>query len=340
MPTKSMEEWMRLISEQNAFNPAKIWIESKPWDGVDRFEELAQTVRVPDDQFHIWRVFLKKWLISGVAALYDDNFSARGVLTFTGEQGIGKTSWFRNLVPRNEGMFLEGLHLDPGNKDSKIAATSYWIVELGELESTFGKDLARLKSFITAEFDDIRVPYAKEADRTKRASIYGASVNDKNFLVDKTGNSRWWVTETLEILYNHSVDMQQVWAQAAVLFSQGESYHLDQMEEKELRRVNAQYEAVDPIKEELLDAFEFGPVDSPDYQGSDNWDDRWTNTEILKYLDFPSDRSAAAKRLGQILRQLCINQVSYRVDDRGKSHRGRYYKMPPRSGQELTQNKP
>ena len=49
-------------------------------------------------------------------------------------------------------------HLDTGNKDSQITAICHWIVEIGELDSSFRKDIARLKGFITSDRDKVRKP--------------------------------------------------------------------------------------------------------------------------------------------------------------------------------------
>lgn len=38
--------------------------------------------------------------------------------------------------------------LDPGNKDSILGAIVHWLVEICELDSSFKKDVARLKGFL------------------------------------------------------------------------------------------------------------------------------------------------------------------------------------------------
>lgn len=49
-----------------------------------------------------------------------------------------------------------GQHLDSRDKDTYRRAVSAWIVEFGEIETTFRSDLERLKAFITAEIDEYR----------------------------------------------------------------------------------------------------------------------------------------------------------------------------------------
>lgn len=138
----------------------------------------------------------------------------KGVLIFQGEQSIGKTSWFKKLLPNpvNE-YFLEGATLAPTNKDSISRVTSHGIVELGEADSTMKKDIAALKAFLTSNKDVFRPPYGRVDNKLPRHTVFCASVNDNEYLVDPTGNSRFWTIPVLSLDYKHEIDMQQFWAQ-------------------------------------------------------------------------------------------------------------------------------
>jgi putative DNA primase/helicase len=108
--------------------------------------------------------------------------------------------------------------MDPSNKDSVIEATSSFIVELGELDATTRKaDVAMLKSFLTRDVDEYRAPYGRKREAYPRRTIYGATVNPSEFLVDQTGNRRFWLMPCASIVQDAEVDMQQVWAEACVL---------------------------------------------------------------------------------------------------------------------------
>ncbi|RUM53253.1 MAG: virulence-associated E family protein, partial [Methylococcus sp.] len=65
------------------------------------------------------------------------------------------------LVPKNFRRYVKtGHHLSLGNKDTEIKAISYWITELGELDSTFKQsDISKLKAFTRKTDDVIRLPY-------------------------------------------------------------------------------------------------------------------------------------------------------------------------------------
>ena len=218
MSGSSIPELVMAIADQNQFNPAADFIRSKPWDGVDRVPTICETIMAQDDFSDEFKVKLMyRWLLSVVAAaLVISGFKARGVLTLQGSQSKGKSSWICSLVPDEmlRAMLVKGeFHLDGGNKDSVLTAISHWIVEIGELDSSFKKDIARLKGFLTADRDKIRVPYGRTACEYPRRTVFAATVNDSNFLVDATGNSRWWTIPVKDINYKHGIDMQQVFAQ-------------------------------------------------------------------------------------------------------------------------------
>lgn len=153
------------IGDENPYNPVADWIKSKPWDGEDRLPAFYATITT-EDAFPVGlkQTLMFRWILSAAAAaLVPTGFHTRGVLTLQGPQGMGKTTWGRSLVPdsplREEVVKLDH-HLD-GGKDSQIGAITHWIVEIGELDSSFRKDVARLKGFLTNDRDKLRRPYDK-----------------------------------------------------------------------------------------------------------------------------------------------------------------------------------
>ncbi|MFM9993190.1 MAG: VapE domain-containing protein, partial [Burkholderiaceae bacterium] len=142
MTTGQVPALVEAIADRNIYNPVATWIYSKPWDGVDRLPALFETLKEREGfSSQLKRILTYKWLLSAVAAaITPDGFKARGVLTFQGPQGIGKTSWVMSLV--NDKLLCEMVikvdHLlDPHNKDSILGAITHWIVEIGELDSSF-----------------------------------------------------------------------------------------------------------------------------------------------------------------------------------------------------------
>jgi putative DNA primase/helicase len=274
------------------------WIESASWDGKDRFGDLAETLQTrPGYDRDLLRIMLRRWMVSAVAAAaMPEGFRGRGVLVLQGPQSIGKTAWFMSLVPNEMRDLLKvDAVLDPGNKDTIISAMSHWLVELGELDATFRKaDIARLKGILTADYDMFRRPYARAEERYPRRTVFFASVNDAEFLVDDTGNSRWWTVPVIDVDFGHSIDMQQVWAQALALFRRGERWWLDRDEEARLEAANDSHRKIDPIEDLILSKYDVTATPTR----------RLSATEILVEIGFDRPTNAQAQKAGSALRRL------------------------------------
>lgn len=295
--------YVEAIGDRNAYNPVKDWIMSVPWDGIDRMEEFCGTV-VARDGFaaSLKNTLIQKWMLSLVAAaLSDQGFHARGVLTLQGGQGIGKTTWGMKLVSdvtmRDEFVKL-GHHLDGSNKDSVLAAITHWIVEIGELDSSFRKDVARLKSFLTSNSDKVRRPYAKAESEYGRRTVFFATVNQQNFLVDETGNSRFWTIPVESLDYRHSIDMQQIYAQLAVDYARGGQWWLSVEEEALLSESNLRHRSVNSIRDIVLDAIDRSLVDDPT-------NEYLTAGELLSRLGVAVPNNSQSRDCGAVLREIC-----------------------------------
>lgn len=296
MPVCSLDELLDVISFENPYHPIRDFILSKPWDGVSRLQDFMDCLDTNNKEFD--QLLIKTWLISVVAAAFsEEGFASQGVLVFTGEQFVGKTSWFNSLFPSHFHAVLEGIILDPGNKDHVITCASFLIGELGELDGTFRKsDIAKLKSFITKSSDRLRAPFARKDEVYARRTIFGASVNSPNFLIDQTGNRRWW-TVSVNAINSETIDRQQLWAEIHSLFLAGHKPTLDRATVMQLSESNKKHEMVDPLLEGILDLFDW----SEGWQKSNTQD--LSSTAVLRMLNVKPN-AVECTRIGQILRKL------------------------------------
>jgi len=255
-----------------------------------------------------------------VAAVYKPHgFTSHGVLVFTGEQGQGKTSWVKSLVPIELGAVLEGASIDPSNKDTVINAVSHWLVELGELDATFRKaDIARLKSFITLAADKLRRPYDRIESEYQRRTVFFASVNEPRYLVDDTGNRRWWTVLVLSVNYQHGLDMQQVWAELLTHYNAGAQHWLTADEHQQLNELNEAHEQVDPVEEMILRRFDWSNTRATSYVNM-------TATDVLLACGYDKPNKGQATHTSKVLRKLTgAEPVRYGS--------GRFFKVPPKLG--------
>jgi len=293
-PTDKLGDFITYLSDKNPYNPVAQWIDSKPWDGVSRLAAMFATVTARDEWTDpsigkLKDTLIKRWMISAIAAAYRPNgVSAAGVLVFQGAQYLGKTKWFKTLVPADLGLLQDGMLLRPDDKDSVKQTCSYWLVELGELDSTFRKaDVAALKAFITKDNDVLRRAYARRESKFARRTVFFGSVNPREFLHDQTGNRRYWTIECEALDHSHTLDMQQVWAEVKALWDAGEGHYLLPDEMDALNKHNEGFMALDPVEERIRSGLDW---DAPDA----TW--RWAQaTEILmdSGMDRPTTRDAA-----------------------------------------------
>ena len=303
LPIGQVASYVEALADKNMYNPVADWITSKPWDGVDRLPYIYDTVTASDDfPKHFKTILLYRWLLSTVAAaLKPSGFKARGVLTFQGPQGIGKTSWLMSLV--NDLLLREMVvkvdhHLDGGNKDSVLGAVCHWLVEIGELDSSFKKDISRLKGVLTSDYDKVRRPYARTESEYPRRTVFFASVNQHDFLVDNTGNSRWWTIPVTKINYQHSIDMQQLFAQLALDFHNGKEWWLNQHEEALLNFQNKDHRSMSVIRERLLEKIDLELI------GKDG-NPAMSAIGVLIDLGYDKPTNPQCKEAAAILREMC-----------------------------------
>ena len=301
MATGQIPGYVEVIGDRNQYNPIADWIMSKPHDEVDRLPSIYETLTEREGFPNEFKeIVIYRWLLSAVAAvLKPRGFNARGVLTLQGPQGIGKTSWIKALISLpilREVCIKLDHHLDAGNKDSIITAISHWIVEIGELDSSFKKDIARLKGFLTSDHDKVRRPYGRTNSEYPRRTVFCATVNDNNFLVDATGNSRWWTIPVVRINYEHGIDMQQLFAKLAIDFEKGEQWWLTSEEEKLLESLNHNHRTISVIQERVLDAIDL------DRAGDENLP-AMTPTQLLQEIGINNPTNSQAKECAALLRE-------------------------------------
>lgn len=316
-------EYVSHIAGQNPYNPAAEWILSKPWDERSRLQEFYNTITAVNEEEtsvgDLKETLIKRWMISAVGAVFEpEGISAHGVLVLQGEQYLGKTQWFKSLVPKEFKLIADGKLLDPKDKDSVFQAVTKWIVELGELDATFKKtDVAQLKSFLTKDQDILRRPYARTESEFARRTVFFGSVNPEDYLSDPTGNRRFWTIACSAINHTHRLDMQQIWAEFHSLYAAGEGWYLTHGEMMHLNTHNRAFEAVNAVEELITQKLAW---DDPQTL----WKPR-TATEIALAIGL---REPNEKHLKQVARAIREKTGQTRSRDNGRY----VYKVPAMRG--------
>ena len=240
------------LANENAVNPVRDMINATRWDGRDHVGELFAQVTLEDDEdAGVCEMLFRRWMRGAIACGTGHTLGFENAIVWVDELGgAGKTRFFRTLCPPD--LRIDGVMLDPADKDSVKNVASYWLVELGELDGTFNKaDVQALKAFMSKQRDDVRLPYARTYSKFPRTTAFMATVNQINFLVDDTGNRRFWPIRVTHVNHDHRVDMAQAWAQAYAEVMSGQTWHLTPEENRHCAARNSEFKAISRVDELL-----------------------------------------------------------------------------------------
>lgn len=301
--------YIRVIAEGHSYHPVLELLAKTEWDGTSRFSDFFELLHINDDdpQHQFSQKLIKKWMRQSIALLHNgengETFGGEGVLTLSGAQGIGKTTLLRCMAI-DRAFFREGQRLDDRDKDTARRCITTWIAELGELDCTLKSDLGYLKAFITADIDSYRLPYGRADITMPRRASLAASVNGDTFLVDPTGNRRFWTVELEEIDINGvmAFDFLQLWKEVEVgMHGWLQSFRLDSQEQKLLAERNNRVEKGIKGEAEVRDILASG--------GHCTWA---TPTMMKKWYDVLKPYTAEA--IGKVLNKLDVKSKKMRVN--------------------------
>lgn len=296
----TVQDMITVIAGINRYNPVVDMLTNNIWDNRDRLEEFFRILGISETDT-LSRLLIYKWLWQGLSMVRNElktAYGADGVLVLMGPQGIGKTSLVSKLAIRPEFCKL-GQHLDSRDKDTYRRAVSAWIIEFGEIESTFRSDLERLKAFITNARDEYRLPYGRADQVVVRRSVIIGTCNSEQFLIDQTGSRRFWTIPVTNFDLNGlaAFDALQLWLQIdSETKHDPQGFRLTKDEQEQLAKRNSKYEK--PLK---------GESEVRDVLAKDNL--YYQEITVSAFKDsHPELRSYSVDQLGRVLNKLGIEQ--------------------------------
>ena len=288
------------------YNPFVEYFENlEPWDGkTDYIAALAATVGTTQKEY--WEKCLKKWLVATVACALKPNVANHTVIVFSGNQGIGKSTWLNKLVPSSLQDYYRSGYINPESKDTAILLSECLLINLDELEGLSRGQIGGLKELTTRSQIKERRPYARFHENYERRASFVASINHTEFLVDTTGNRRWLCFEVECINTSHSVNMDLVFAQALHLLNSDFQYWFDLNDIQEVNMQNNRFE-VQSIEEEFLLKY-FSPGTSDE--------EFMTASEIKRCIELYAGvplSSNSLNKLGQLLKKHRFKRIKKKV---------------------------
>jgi predicted P-loop ATPase len=131
--------------------------------------------------------------------------------------------------------------INPDNKDALVYLSDTMLINLDELETLRRAQIGSLKTIMTMESVMVRRPYDKYPKMSPRRASFVGSINSTEFLNDPTGSRRFLTFEVANVDYQHSVDMNNVYAQAYSLYQSGAQWWFDQKDIEEINERNSKF---------------------------------------------------------------------------------------------------
>lgn len=243
------------VARENPYDPVRLYLEhvadQVPPTYIDR---LASTYLRPADaqlpEPTLYDHMLKATLIGAVRRVFQPGCKHDNACVLMGDQGARKSSFWSVLG----GPFFSDALRDISSKDDLMVLHRSWIMEWAELDHvTSKKHAGQVKAFLSQSTDLFRVPYGKATEDFKRRCIIVGSTNrDSGFLVDETGNRRFWVIPVTCTLAkpidvpNLLLERDAIWSAAVAAFRNGAPSDLALEHQQAVEQENLSYLVSNP----------------------------------------------------------------------------------------------
>ncbi len=238
------------IAKANPYDPIKNYLDHVAAHIQPTYiDRLASTYLRPADsklkEPTLYDDMIRCTLISAVRRVYEPGSKHDNATVLMGEQGARKSSFWAAIG----GEFFSDALRDISSKDDLMVLHRSWIMEWAELDHlTSKKHAGQVKAFLSQSTDMFRVPYGKATEAfPRRCIIVGSTNRDSGFLVDETGNRRFWVipvTCTLAKPIDVSSLLKErdaIWSSAVAAYRNGEPSVLTAEQEAQVAEQNENY---------------------------------------------------------------------------------------------------
>jgi predicted P-loop ATPase len=246
------------VANENLYNPVTEYllhceqhVEPTYIDGL-----ATAYLRPGDGGTSIYDEMLKRTLIGAVARAFDPGYKHDTACVIMGDQGAYKSSFWGCLG----GPFYSDALGDISTKDDVMVLHRSWIMEWAELDHiTNRKHAGQVKAFLSQAVDLLRVPYGKAVEAfPRRGIIVGTTNKTAGFLVDETGNRRFWVIPTTKTQVDQIntatllMERDAIWSAAVHAYRNGETNRLPLAMELAVQQENDAYMIESPWRSAIL----------------------------------------------------------------------------------------
>ncbi len=243
---QKVEDSLSLIFEKNSIHPVRDYLKSLTWDGVPRVQTLLVDYLGAEDSDYT-RAATKCVLTGAVARIFEPGIKFDLVLTLVGKQGTGKSTLMDKLGGQ---WFSDSFHTVKG-KEAFEQLQGAWIIEMAELAGLRKAEIEVVKHFITKRSDSYRWAYGHFPEHTLRQCVFFGTVDKKAFLNDPSGNRRFLPVDVdrekadKDVFNMPKQEVDQVWAEAMVIYRDGGKLYLDRSIEQEAVKQQRSHSEID-----------------------------------------------------------------------------------------------
>lgn len=175
------------------FNPIVSFFQEHYKEDCEKglIEQYASTIK-PYNKYNIWA--FKKWLVGAVYNWTCDDADIKvcpHTLVLTGqEHGIGKTSFIRNMLPKELRGYFKEDRINMKDKDSLFRLGTSLVVLDDEFGGKSVKDDKEFKNVSDKSHITLRRPFQRFDVTVRRRAILAGTTNEIDILKDVTGNRR------------------------------------------------------------------------------------------------------------------------------------------------------
>jgi len=223
------------VAHENPYDPVQLYLDHVAAQLQPAYiDRLASTYLRPCDADlpdpTLYDHMIKKTLIGAVRRIFEPGCKHDYACVLMGDQGARKSSFWSALG----GPFFSDALRDISSKDDLMVLHRSWVMEWAELDHiTNKKHAGQVKAFLSQCTDMFRVPYGKATEAfPRRCIIVGSTNRDSGFLVDDTGNRRFWVIPVTCTLAkpidvpNLLLERDSIWSAAVAAYKAGEGNEL------------------------------------------------------------------------------------------------------------------
>src|SRR6266702_1492716 len=226
-PTKDYYETVvRSKAWQNPYHPVRDYLKALVWDGIPRVDEWLIRFGGASDSAYS-RAVGAIVLIAAVHRVRNPGCKFDELMVLESEQGMLKSSALKALCPV-EDWFSDDLPLDVDAKQIIERTSGKWIIEASEMSGMRTSRIEQLKSMLSRSVDGpVRMAYGRIPIEKPRQFIIVGTTNSDKYLVDDTGNRRFWPVKVQKFNISDLISSRdQLWAEAADREARGESIRL------------------------------------------------------------------------------------------------------------------